>query len=150
MAHVSFRGNPARSVRTIKPKGLFGKKLASLQTSITFATGVRFTPTTSQKEATDDEHISGVLDFGNATLSVRDSVSCTTYALRAGSVGGCGSLGHESDFLHVLSGANLLINIADGPRELSGKSGTVGPDEKTKGVIRQKVGALQTSITFAT
>jgi hypothetical protein len=49
-------------------------------------------------------------------------------------------LGHESDFLHVLSGANLLINIVDGPREFSGKSGTVCPDEKTKGVIRQKVG----------
>jgi hypothetical protein len=49
-------------------------------------------------------------------------------------------LGHESGFLHVLSGENLLINILDGPREFSGKSGTVGPDEKTKGVIRQKVG----------
>jgi hypothetical protein len=55
-------------------------------------------------------------------------------------VGGCGSLGHESDFIHILSAANLLINILDGPREFSGKSGTVGPDEKTKGVIRQKVG----------
>ena len=42
-------------------------------------------------------------------------------------------MGHESDFLHVLSGANLLINILDGPREFWGKSGTVGPDEKPKG-----------------
>ena len=49
-------------------------------------------------------------------------------------------MGHESDFLHVLSVANLQINILDGPREFSGKSGTVGPDEKTKGVIRQNVG----------
>ena len=48
-------------------------------------------------------------------------------------------MGHESDFLHVLSGANLLIYILDGLREFSGKSDTVGPDEKTKGVIRQKV-----------
>ena len=51
-------------------------------------------------------------------------------------------MGHESDFLHVLSGANLLINISDGPRKFSGKSGTVGPDEKTKWVIRQKVGVI--------
>ena len=42
-------------------------------------------------------------------------------------------MGHESDFLHVLSGENLLINILDGPREFWGKSGTVGPDEKPKG-----------------
>ena len=55
-------------------------------------------------------------------------------------MGGRGSLGHESDFLHVISSANLLINVLDGPREFSGKSSTVGPDEKTKGVIRQKVG----------
>ena len=55
-------------------------------------------------------------------------------------MGGCGSLGHESDFRHVISGVILLINILDGPREFSGKSGTVGPDEKTKGVIGQKVG----------
>jgi hypothetical protein len=75
-------------------------------------------------------------------LSVRDSVNCTTYALRARSVGGSGRLGHESDFLHVLSCANLLINIWDGPREFSGKSGTVGPGEKTKGVNRQKVGVI--------
>jgi len=49
-------------------------------------------------------------------------------------------LGHEGDFLHVLLGANLLINILDGLHGFSGKSGTVGPGEKTKGVIRQKVG----------
>ena len=49
-------------------------------------------------------------------------------------------MGHESDFLHVITSANLLINVLDGPREFLGKSGTVGPDEKTKGVIRQKVG----------
>ena len=55
-------------------------------------------------------------------------------------MGGCGSLGHESDFLHVISSANLLINVLDRPREFSGKSGTVGPYEKTKGVIRHKVG----------
>ena len=55
-------------------------------------------------------------------------------------MGGCGSLGHESDFLHVLSGANLVINNLDGPHEFLGKSGTVRPDEKNKGVIRQKVG----------
>jgi len=45
-------------------------------------------------------------------------------------------LGHERDFLHVLLGTNLLINILDGPRGFSGKSGTVGPGEKTKEVIR--------------
>jgi len=56
-----------------------------------------------------------------------------TYAIRACRMGGCGSLGHESDFLHVISGANLLINILDGPCKFSGKSGTVGPDEKNKG-----------------
>ena len=55
-------------------------------------------------------------------------------------MGGCGRLGHLSDFLHVDLGGNLLINILDGPRVFLGKSGTVGPDEKTKGVIRQKVG----------
>jgi len=49
-------------------------------------------------------------------------------------------LGYERDFLHLLSGANLLVNILDGPREFSVKSDTVRPDEKTKGVIRQKVG----------
>jgi len=49
-------------------------------------------------------------------------------------------LGHESGFFHVLSGVNLVINILDGAREFSGKSATVGPDEKTKGDIRQKVG----------
>ena len=45
-------------------------------------------------------------------------------------------MGHESDFHHVLSGANPLIDILNGPREFSGKSGTVGPGEKTKEVIR--------------
>jgi len=49
-------------------------------------------------------------------------------------------LGHESDFLHVISGVILLINILEGPREFSGKSVMVVPDEKTKGVIRQNVG----------
>jgi hypothetical protein len=49
-------------------------------------------------------------------------------------------LGHESDFLHVISGVILLINILEGPREFSGKSVTVVPGEKTKGDIRQKVG----------
>ena len=44
-----------------------------------------------------------------------------------------GSLGHESDFVHVISGANIFINILDGPCKVSGKSGTVGPDEKYKG-----------------
>jgi len=48
-------------------------------------------------------------------------------------MGGYGSLGHESDFLHVISGENLLINILDGLRKFSGKSGKVGPDEKNKG-----------------
>ena len=57
-------------------------------------------------------------------------------------MGGCGSLGHESDFLHVISHANLLINILDSPYEFSEKSGTVGPDEKTIGVNRQKVGVI--------
>ena len=51
-------------------------------------------------------------------------------------------MGHESDFLHVLSGANLLINISDGPRKFSGKSGTVGPDEKTKGSFGKKLASL--------
>ena len=74
---------------------------------------------TSQNEAMDNEHISCVLDFGNATLSVHYSVNYTTYALRASSVGGCGSLGHQSDFLHVLSDANLLINNLNGPRVFS-------------------------------
>ena len=45
-------------------------------------------------------------------------------------MGGCGSLGHDSDFLHV--GENSVINILDGPCNFSGKSGTVGPDEKNK------------------
>ena len=48
-------------------------------------------------------------------------------------MGGCGSLGHESDFLHVISGANLLINILDGLCKVLEKSGTVGPDEENKG-----------------
>ena len=56
-----------------------------------------------------------------------------TYAIRACRIGGCDSLGHESDFLHVISGENLLINILDGPCKFSAKSGTVGPDEKNKG-----------------
>jgi len=56
-----------------------------------------------------------------------------TYAIRACRMGGCGILGRESDFLRVISGANLPINISDGPRKVSGKSGTVGPDEKNKG-----------------
>ena len=47
-------------------------------------------------------------------------------------MGGRGSLGYENDFLHVISGVNLLINILDGPREFSGKSGTAGPDEKNQ------------------
>ena len=51
-------------------------------------------------------------------------------------------MGHENDFLHVLSGANLLINILDGPREFSGKSGTVCPDEKTKGSFGKKLPSL--------
>ena len=82
-APCEFSGKSGTVGPDDKTMGLFGKKLASLQTSITFATRVRFTPTTSQNEATDDDHISGVLDFGNATLSIRDSVNCTTYALRA-------------------------------------------------------------------
>jgi hypothetical protein len=48
-------------------------------------------------------------------------------------MGVCGILAHESDLLRVISGANLPISISDGPREVSGKSGTVGPDEKNKG-----------------
>ena len=48
-------------------------------------------------------------------------------------MGVCGGLGHEIDFLHVISGANILINILDGSWKDSGKSGTVGPDEKYKG-----------------
>ena len=48
-------------------------------------------------------------------------------------MGGFGSLGHESDFLHVISGENLLIDILDGPCMFSGQSGTVRPDEKNKG-----------------
>ena len=42
--------------------------------------------------------------------------------------GGCGSLGHESDFLHVILGANLLINILYVPCNVSGKSDMVGPN----------------------
>ena len=38
-----------------------------------------------------------------------------TYAIQACRMGGCGSLGHQSDFLHVISGANLLIDILYGP-----------------------------------
>ena len=56
-----------------------------------------------------------------------------TYGIRACRMGGCGSLGHESDFLHVVSGVKLIINILDGPRKFSEKSSTVGPDEKNKG-----------------
>ena len=48
------------------------------------------------------------------------------YEILAFLMGGCVSLGHESDFHHVISGANLLINISDGPCKVSGKSGTVG------------------------
>ena len=55
------------------------------------------------------------------------------YAIRACRMGVCGSLGHESDFLRVISGANLPINILDGPCKVSGKSETAGPDEKNKG-----------------
>ena len=55
-------------------------------------------------------------------------------------MGGCGNFEQESDFLHVYSHENLLINILDSPYEFSEKSGTVGPDEKTIGVNRQKVG----------
>ena len=51
-------------------------------------------------------------------------------------------MGHESDFHHVISGANLLINVLDGPREFSGKSGTVGPDEKTIGLIGKTLASL--------
>ena len=81
----------------------------------------------------DDEYISGIQDVGNIVLSVRYSVNWMAYAIRACRMGGCGSLGHESDFLHVILGENLLINILDGPCKFSGKSGTVGPDEKNKG-----------------
>ena len=47
-------------------------------------------------------------------------------------MGGCGSVGQESDFIYVISGVNLLINILDGPPKFSGKSGAVGPDEKNQ------------------
>ena len=49
-----------------------------------------------------------------------------TYAIRACRMGSCGSLGHESDFIRVISGANHPINISDGPCKVLGKSGTVG------------------------
>ena len=57
-------------------------------------------------------------------------------------MGGCGSFEQESDFLHVISHENLLINILDSPCKFSEKSDTVGPDEKTIGVNRQKVGVI--------
>ena len=57
-------------------------------------------------------------------------------------MGGCGRLWHESDFLHVLSGENFLINILDGLLEFSGKFGTVCPDEKTKGSFDKKLVSL--------
>jgi hypothetical protein len=47
-------------------------------------------------------------------------------------MGGCGSFGLESDFLRVISGANLLINNLDGPCKVSGKSGTSVMMRKTQ------------------
>ena len=51
-------------------------------------------------------------------------------------------MGHESDLLHIISHANLLVNILEGPREFTGKSGTVGPDEKTIGLIGKTLASL--------
>ena len=48
--------------------------------------------------------------------------------------------GTRAIFFTLFQVQTLLINILDGPREFLGKSCTVGPDEKTKRVIRQKFG----------
>ena len=63
---------------------------------------------------------------------------------------GCNRLGHGRGFLQVISGANLLINIIEGPRKFSGDF----PDASGPGY--QRVPPLvpgqnfKTSINFAT
>src|SRR5581483_3780395 len=67
---------------------------------------------------------------------------------------GCSRLGHGRGLLRVISGANLLINIIEGPRKFSGISPRDFPDASGPGY--QRVPPLvpgqnfKTSITFAT
>jgi len=70
-------------------------------------------------------------------------------------MGGSGSLGHESGFPQVFSGAKLPITIVDGPCKFSVTSGTVCPDGQPKGttpfgVLAKGGHRSKTSITFAT
>src|SRR5581483_5373252 len=67
---------------------------------------------------------------------------------------GCSRLGHGRGFLRVISGANLLLNIIEGPRKISGDFAT-----GFSGCIRTRLpkgtpfGAWENfkmSITFAT
>src|SRR5581483_11382813 len=66
---------------------------------------------------------------------------------------GCSRLGHGRGFLRVISGANLLINIVEGPRKISGDFATGFPD--ASGPSYQRVPPLvlgqnfKSSITFA-
>src|SRR5581483_4757125 len=67
---------------------------------------------------------------------------------------GCSRLGHGRGFLRVISGANLLINIIEGPRKFLWISPRDFPDASGPGY--QSVPPLvpgqnfKTSITFAT
>jgi len=145
-------------VQTTRPKGIpFGvsaKGGRRSQTSITFATGFLYWPTTRQLDPWDDEHISSVPNFSNSALNDLVSINCTTHGRLAWRIGGSGSLGNESSFPQAFSRAKLLITIVDGPCKISVTSGTVAPDGKTKGYplwVSAKGGRCsQTSITFAT
>src|SRR5581483_11788755 len=67
---------------------------------------------------------------------------------------GCSRLGHGRGFLRVISGANLLINIIEGPRKFSGDFATgISGCFRTRLPKGTTFGAwenFKTSITFAT
>src|SRR5581483_7311126 len=67
---------------------------------------------------------------------------------------GCSRLGHGRGFLRVISGANLLINIIEGPRKISGDFATgffgCSRTRLPKGTPLVPGQKFKTSITFAT
>src|SRR5581483_217193 len=67
---------------------------------------------------------------------------------------GCSRLGHGRGFLRVISGANLLINIIEGPRKFLVISPRDFPDASGPGYQRVPPSVpgqnFKTSITFAT
>src|SRR5581483_11765042 len=120
------------------------------KTSITFATGVRFRPTNYQNEAIVDEYF-GFCTQQYETLSGHNPVNCST---RARLNTWMQSFRAWQGLFQFNSGANLLINIIEGPRKLSVDFATeYSGCFRTwlpKGTPFGAWAKIKTSITFAT